>query len=57
MRLVLAYLVWWFDFGLDGGECGGRNEVWGLDGRMKRMRVFHSMTKPGLWIRLKEVQR
>ena len=57
IRLVLAYLVWSFDVEVDRGVYGGRNEVWGLDGQMKTMRVFHSMTKPELWIRLKGIRR
>ena len=57
MRLVLAHLVWSFDVEFDRGEFGEKNEVWGLDGQMKPMRVFHSMTKPELWIRLKEIRR
>ena len=58
MRLILSHLLWSFDFGIDReGDYGERNKVWGLDGKMKPMRLFHSMTKPELWLRLKEVQR
>ena len=57
MRLILAHLLWNFDIELDWKEYEEKNRVWGLDGNMKPMRVFHSMTKPELWVRLKEVQR
>ena len=57
MRLILAHLLWSFDFELDRGKYEEKNKVWGLDGKMEPMRVFHSMTKPELWVRLKEVQR
>ncbi|KAK4233426.1 cytochrome P450 [Achaetomium macrosporum] len=57
MRLIAAYLLSNFDFELDRGEHEMENRVWGLDGRMKPMKVFHSMTKPPLWVRLRPVQR
>ena len=46
LRLILAHLLWSFDIGLERWEYEEKNTVWGLDGRMKDMRVFHSMTKP-----------
>lgn len=67
IRLILAYLLFQYDFELcrdRGGEgeagydeYGERNQVWGLDGMMRPMKVFHSMTKPELWGRLKERAR
>ena len=57
MRLILSHLLWNFDIELDRGKYEEKNKVWGLDGKMRPMKVFHSMTKPGLWLRLKEVQR
>ena len=57
MRLIVSHLLWSFDIELDRGKYEEKNKVWGLDGKMKTMRVFHSMTKPELWLRLKEVQR
>ena len=57
MRLILSHLLWSFDIELDRGEYEEKNKVWGLDGKMRPMKVFHSMTKPELWLRLKEVQR
>lgn len=57
MRLILSHLLWNFDVELDRGKYEEKNRVWGLDGNMKPMKVFHSMTKPELWVRLKEVQR
>lgn len=57
MRLLLAHLLWNFDLELDRGPYEAKNQVWGLDGKMKPMKVFHSMTKPELWGRLKVVQR
>jgi len=57
MRLILSHLLWNFDIELDRGQYKKQNEVWGLDGSMKPMKVFHSMTKPELWGRLKVVQR
>ncbi|KAH8651512.1 cytochrome P450 [Tricladium varicosporioides] len=57
MRLILSHLLWNFDIELDRGVYEEKNQVWGLDGKMKPMKVFHSMTKPELWGRLKVVQR
>lgn len=57
MRLILSHLLWNFDIELDRGVYEKKNQVWGLDGNMKPMKVFHSMTKPELWGRLKIVQR
>lgn len=57
MRLILSHLLWSFDVELDRGKYEEKNKVWGLDGKMKPMRVFHSMTKPELWLRLKEIRR
>ena len=57
MRFILSHLLWSFDIGLDRGRYEEKNKVWGLDGKMRPMRVFHSMTKPELWLRVKEVQR
>lgn len=57
MRLITAHLLWHFDIELAGGAYHEKNSVWGLDGRMRPMKVFHSMTKPDLWLNLKEVQR
>jgi cytochrome P450 len=56
MRLVAAHLLYHFDLELDRGEHEQENHVWGLDGRMRPMKVFHSMTKPPLWVRLRPVQ-
>lgn len=57
MRLILSHLLWNFDIELDRDEYEERSQVWGLDGMMRPMKVFHSMTKPELWGRLKVVQR
>lgn len=57
MRLLTAHILWHFDIELAQGEFRGKNSVWGLDGRMKPQKVFHSMTKPNLWLSLKHVQR
>ncbi|KAH7027179.1 cytochrome P450 [Microdochium trichocladiopsis] len=53
MRLVAAHLLWNFDVELEGGDA---NVAWGLGGRMRPMKVFHSMTKPPLWVRLTGVR-
>ena len=42
---------------LRGGGCEEGDKVWGSGGTMRPMRVVHSMTKPELWLRLKEVRR
>jgi hypothetical protein len=55
MRLISARLLWNFDIELDRGEYEKKNDIWGLDGKMKPMKIFHSMTKPELWVRLKRV--
>ena len=57
MRLIVAHLLWHFDIEIDKAEHLGKNEVWGLDGELKPPKVFHSMTKPELWIRLDQVRR
>lgn len=58
MRLITAHLLWRFDLELDrDGRYAGENAVWGLDGEMRRMKVFHSMTKPDLWVKLVKVPR
>ena len=57
MRLILSHLLWSFDIELDRGKYEEKNKVWGLDGKMNHMKVFHSMTKRQLWLRLKEIQR
>lgn len=56
MRLLTAHLLWHFDIEL-APEYRDKNSVWGLDGWMKPQKVFHSMTKPDLWLDLKEAQR
>ncbi|KAK4149025.1 cytochrome P450 [Chaetomidium leptoderma] len=56
MRLVAAHLLWHFDVELDTCVHERENNVWGLDGRMKAMKVYHSMTKPPLWVRLRPVR-
>jgi cytochrome P450 len=53
MRLIAAHLLWNFDIELDRGLREKENSVWGWDGRMKTMKVFHSMTKPPLWVQLR----
>ncbi len=57
MRLIAAHLLWNFDVELDTKTRERENQVWGLDGRMNTMKVYHSMTKPPLWVRLKPVRR
>ncbi|KAI0112501.1 cytochrome P450 [Nemania sp. FL0031] len=53
MLLITAHLLWNFDLELDRGDHKVKNDLWGLDGKMKCMKVFHSMTKPELWVRFK----
>lgn len=57
MLLIASRLLWNFDMQLDRRTREKENEVWGFDGRMKTMKVFHSMTKPPLWVRLSPVKR
>ena len=57
MQLILSHLLWNFDIELDRGVYQEQNQVWGLDGNIKPMKVFHSMMKPALWMQLREVQR
>lgn len=57
MRLISAHLLWNFDIALDRGEYEAKNDVWGLDGNLKPFKIFHSMTKPELWVRLKKVSQ
>ncbi|KAF1952479.1 cytochrome P450 [Byssothecium circinans] len=56
MRLIAAHMLWQFDMELDRGEHKEENGIWGFEGRMKPMKVFHSMTKPALWVRLEAVR-
>lgn len=56
MRLISANLLFNFDIELDRGEYEAKNDVWGLDGNLKTFKIFHSMTKPELWVRLRKVQ-
>lgn len=57
MRLITANLLWNFDIELDREGYAKENSVWGLDGKMKRMKVFHSMTKPDFWVKLNKFRR
>ncbi|KAI1326253.1 cytochrome P450 [Xylariaceae sp. FL0255] len=50
MRLIAAHMLWSFDFELDRGQYLEKNHVWGLDGKLKNFKIFHSMTKPALWV-------
>ncbi|KAL2192616.1 cytochrome P450 [Corynascus similis CBS 632.67] len=56
MRLVAAHMLWNFDLSIDTRAHEKENSVWGLDGRMRTMKVYHSMTKPPLWVRLEPVK-
>ncbi|KAI0187910.1 cytochrome P450 [Xylaria flabelliformis] len=56
MLLITAHILWNFDLELDFEEHRDRNDVWGLDGKMKRMKIFHSMTKPELWVKFRKIR-
>ncbi|KAI6715904.1 cytochrome P450 [Diplocarpon mali] len=59
MLIITASLLWRFEVEVCAGEFEERNARWGeLDsGRMRAQKVFHSMTKPALWVRLEKVRR
>ncbi|CRG82853.1 hypothetical protein PISL3812_00199 [Talaromyces islandicus] len=57
MKLIASKILWNFDVELDRSDHEAANRRWGLSGQMMPMKVFHSMTKPPLWIRLKRVNR
>lgn len=57
MRLITANMLWNYDMGLDEEKYARENSVWGADGNMARMKVFHSMTKPDLWVKLTKARR
>ncbi|CAL3970707.1 unnamed protein product [Diplocarpon coronariae] len=59
MLIITASLLWRFEVEVCAGEFEERNARWGeLDsGRMRTQKVFHSMTKPALWVRLEKVRR
>lgn len=57
LRLIAAHVLWCYDMELDKSRYKAQNQVWGLDGQMKPMKVFHSMTKPPLWVQMKPVQK
>ena len=52
MRLITAHLLWRYDLSMDTTKHEAANRVWGTEGRMARMKIFHSMTKPDLWVNL-----
>lgn len=41
---------------LDLAEHRDKNAVWGLNGRMKPVKVFHSTMKPELWVTLQSLE-
>ncbi|KAL8397876.1 hypothetical protein RB594_004542 [Gaeumannomyces avenae] len=54
MRLIAALLLHRFDMELvTEGDLKEKNQVWGLDGKLRTFRIFHSMTRPELWVRLR----
>ncbi|KAI1865327.1 uncharacterized protein JN550_008375 [Neoarthrinium moseri] len=55
MRLIISLILWHFDMELDRASYKDKNNIWGLDGDMKPVKVFHSTMKPELWVSLKEV--
>ncbi|KAL7895418.1 cytochrome P450 [Trichoderma sp. SZMC 28014] len=55
MRLIIAKMLYNFDLELDKGDFRMANEQWGLNGQMMPMKVYHSMTKLPLWIKVKRV--
>lgn len=55
MRLIASKILWNFDIELDGSNYKTENQQWGLSGQMMPMKVYHSMTKLPLWIKLKSV--
>ncbi|KAI1422445.1 cytochrome P450 [Xylaria sp. FL1777] len=57
MLLITAHVLWNFDLELDRETYEDKNDVWGLDGKLKPMKVFHSMTKPELWVNFRRVRR
>jgi cytochrome P450 len=57
MRLICAHVLTHFDMRLDQEEHKAKNEIWGLDGELKPMKIFHSMTKPELWVNFRRVSR
>lgn len=57
MRLIAATMLWNFDIELDRSDYETENRQWGLSGQMTPVKVFHSMTKLPLWIKLKRVNR
>ncbi|KAI1176238.1 cytochrome P450 [Nemania sp. FL0916] len=57
MLLIATHILWNFDLELDEKEYKDRNEVWGLDGTLRTMKIFHSMTKPELWVRFNKIRR
>ncbi|KAH8157751.1 hypothetical protein CIB48_g10501 [Xylaria polymorpha] len=54
---ITAHVLWNFDLELDREKYEDKNDLWGLDGEMKPMKVFHSMTKPELWVKFKNIRR
>ncbi|KAL7947782.1 cytochrome P450 [Trichoderma barbatum] len=55
MRLIASKILWNFDIELDRNNYETANRHWGLNGQMTPMKVFHSMTKLPLWIKLNQV--
>jgi hypothetical protein len=57
MRLLASHLLWNFDMILEKDVFTKKNQVWGLDGQMKPMKVFHSMAEPPLWVLTENFQQ
>ncbi|KAL7952709.1 cytochrome P450 [Trichoderma compactum] len=55
MRLIASTILWNFDIELDRKDHEAVNRQWGLSGYMMPMKVYHSMIKLPLWIKLKRI--
>lgn len=57
MKLITVKMLWNYDIELDNKSHAKENLAWGSDGKMERMKIFHSMEKPDLWVKLTRAHR
>lgn len=55
IRLVVAHLLWAFEFELEGeGALGEENRMWGCGPGSKHLRVYQTLDRPALWVKFRE---
>lgn len=55
IRLIMAHLLWAFDFELETeGDEGAKNSLWSLDPKVAVLRSWQALNRPELYVRFKE---